>query len=272
MSFDLGVWYSDAPMSVEQARSYYAHINSDWVDLRRRPEFDDFLTMLRARFPDPRGPDARPADPDEPPAALMMSMGELMSRVKSEPPPPPLTPEQMDELRGTGPKLQAEMENSSPKLSLNPTGSGLALSIAWSDADAVAPVVIDIAGRANVLVYDPQNRRVFVSPALAGKAEAAIAPPRVTLQVAGNAPNVHATITLDERVLLEVTVPSRREAHRHARDLTLGQGLDHYAIDDPRSLSQSMTLKPMSPDNPLQGVTLPPGAEAFELGLRGEDE
>jgi len=60
----------------------------------------------------------------------------------------------------------------------------------------VAPVVIDIAGRANVLVYDPQNRRVFVSPALAGKAEAAIAPPRVTLQVAGNAPNVHATITL----------------------------------------------------------------------------
>jgi len=31
MSFDLGVWHSDAPMSVEQARSYYAHINSDWV-------------------------------------------------------------------------------------------------------------------------------------------------------------------------------------------------------------------------------------------------
>jgi len=175
-------------------------------------------------------------------------------------------------LRRTSPKPQVAAESSSPKLSLNPTGSGLALSIAWSDVETVAPVVIDIAGRANVLVYDPQNRRVFVPPALAGKATAAIAPPRVTLQVAGNAPNVHATVTLDERVLLEVTVPSRREAHRHARDLTLGHGLDHYAVDDPRSLSQSMTLKPMSPDNPLQGITLPAGAEAFELRLRGEDE
>jgi hypothetical protein len=272
MSFDLGVWYSDAPMSVEQARSYYAHINSDWVDLRRRPEFDEFLTTLRARFPDPRAPDARPADPDEPPGSLMMSVGELMSRVKSEPAPPPLTPEQMDEWRRTSPTLQAEMENPSPELSLNPTGSGLAISISWSDVETVAPVVVDIAARANVLVYDPQNRRVFVPPALAGKAASAIAPPRVTLQVVGNAPNVHATITLDERVLLEVTVPSRREAHRHARDLALGHGLDHYAVDDPRSLSQSMTLKPMSPDNPLRAITLPPGAEAFELGLRGEDE
>ena len=39
MSFDLGVWYSEAPMSLDQAQSYYEHINSDWVDLRRRPEF-----------------------------------------------------------------------------------------------------------------------------------------------------------------------------------------------------------------------------------------
>jgi hypothetical protein len=61
MSFDLGVWYSDTPMSVEQAKSYYAHINSDWVDLRRRPEFDKFVLALRARFADLRSSNDPPA-------------------------------------------------------------------------------------------------------------------------------------------------------------------------------------------------------------------
>jgi xanthine/CO dehydrogenase XdhC/CoxF family maturation factor len=93
--------------------------------------------------------------------------------------------------------------------------------------------VVDLAARANLLVYDPQNSRVFAPPALAGKVVAAIPPPRVTLQITGNAPNVKAIVTLDDRVMFDATVASRREAHRHARALTLEQGLDHYAVKDP---------------------------------------
>jgi hypothetical protein len=29
MSFDLGIWYSEAPMTAEEAGAYFEHINSD---------------------------------------------------------------------------------------------------------------------------------------------------------------------------------------------------------------------------------------------------
>jgi hypothetical protein len=261
MSFDLGVWYSEAAMNLDQAESYYEHINSDWVDLRRRAEFDAFLQALQARFPDLRSPDDPPADPDEPPVSLMQSVAEMKSA-------PQAGPEWLEEMR----KKRPAPDGSPWAATLDPHGSGIALSITWSKVETVAPVVVDLARRANLLVYDPQNGRVFVPPALAGKAAAAMAPPRVTLQVAGNAPNVQAIITLDDGVLLDATVPSRREAHRHARALTLEHGLDHYAVKDPHSLSGSMSWEPVSPDNPLPGVQQTPGTQLFKLKLRGEEE
>jgi hypothetical protein len=271
MSFDLGVWYSDAPMTLEQARSYYARINEDWVDLRRWPEFDEFLRLLLDRFPDPSGRAAAAIDPDEPPGALLMSIGELKTLAKNSPPAPQFTPEQMEDMRKKAENAAATMKKTPWAGSMTPTGSGIALGIGWGDVETVAPVVVSLAARTHLLVYDPQNSRVCVPPALAGRDAAAIPSPRVTLTVAGNSPDVHAIVALDDRVLLDVTVPSRREAHRQARALTLEHGLDYYAAKDPRSLAQSMTLTPISPDDPLHAVPLPPGAEAFELKLRDED-
>jgi hypothetical protein len=261
MSFDLGVWYSEAPMNLDQAQSYYEHINSDWVDLRRRPEFDAFLLALQARFPDLRSPDDPAADPDEPPRSLMMSVAEMKSA-------PQVGPEWLEEMR----KKRPVPDDSPWAGTLDPHGSGIALSITWDKVETVAPVVVDLAARANLLVYDPQNSRVFVPPALAGKEAAAIPSPRVTLQVAGNAPNVKAIVMLDDHALLDTIVGSRREAHRHARALTLEHGLDHYAVKDPHSLSGSMSWEPLSPDDPLLGVPRTPGTELFKLKLRGDDE
>ncbi len=261
MSFDLGVWYSEAPMNLDQAESYYEHINSDWVDLRRRADFDAFLLALRARFPDLRSPDDPPADPDEPPAALLMSVAEM----KSAPPPGPGWMEEMQ-------KKRPAPEESPWAATLEPHGSGIALSITWSDVERVAPVVVSLAARANLLVYDPQNSRIFVPPALAGREEAAIVPPRLKLEVAGNAPNVQAKIFLDGRLLLDAAVPSRREAHRQARALALARGLDHYQVEDPHTLSQSIGWEPISPANPLPGVAMTPGTQLFKMKLRNEEE
>ncbi len=261
MSFDLGVWYSDAPMTLEQAASYYEHIKGDWVDLRRRAEFDKFLAALQARFPDLRSPDDPPADPDEPPISLMQSVAEMKSA-------PQVGPEWLEEMR----KKRPAPEDSPWAATLDPHGSGIALSITWSNVEQVAPVVVDLAARASLLVYDPQNSRVFAPPALAGKAAAAIAPPRLTLQVAGNAPNVQAKNVLEDRVLLDATVASRREAHRQARVLALEHGLDHYAVKDPHALSQSMSWVPVPADNPLYGAPRTPGTQLFELKLRGQEE
>jgi len=261
MSFDLGIWYSDAPMSVEQAQDYYEHINIEWVDLRRRAEFDAFLTQLQARFPDLRSPDDPPADPDEPPYSLLMSVAEM----KSAPPP---GPEWAEEMR----RKRPAPENSPWAATLSPTGSGITLSLTWSKVDAVAPEIVDLAARTNLLVYDPQDGRVFVPPALAGRQEAAMAPPRMRLEIAGNAPDVRAKIALDDRMLFDATVPSRREAHRHARTLTLEQGLDHYAVSDPYALAQGISWEPVSQGDPLSGAPTPAGPPILRMKLRTDDE
>jgi hypothetical protein len=261
MSFDLGVWYVDAPMSVEQAQDYYEHINVDWVDLRRRPEFDAFLTLLQAQFPDLRSPDDPPADPDEPPDSLLMSVAEM----KSAPAPGPEWAMEMQ-------KKRPAPENSPWAATLSPTGSGIALSLTWDNVEAVAPVIVALAARANLLVYDPQDDRVFVPPGLAGRDEAAMAPPRVRLEVAGNAPSVRARIVLDDRALPDATLPSRREAHRRARALALEHGFDHYEVKDPHSLSQSISWESVGPDDPQYEAPGLPGSQILRMRLRGEDE
>jgi hypothetical protein len=261
MSFDLGVWYSEAPMSVEQAESYYEHINEDWVDLRRQPEFDAFLVQLQARFPDLRSPDDPPADPDEPPSSLLMSVAEM----RAAPPPGPEWAEEMQRKRPSP-------EDSPWAATLSPTGSGIALSLTWSNVAAVAPEIVALAARANLIVYDPQEDRVFIPPALSGRHETAMAPPRVRLEIAGNAPNVHATIMLDDRVLFDATVASRREAHLQARSLTLEHGLDHYAVSDPHALAQAISWEPVPADDELTGAPASGSSSILRMKLRGADE
>jgi hypothetical protein len=265
MSFDLGVWYSDVPMTNAVALAYYEHINSDWVDVCRRAEFDGFLSELVARFPDLRSPDDPPADPDDPPDSLLTSAAELKAA-------PPRGPESMAALQK---KRPAPVE--SPwAATLGPIGSSIALSITWDRVREVAPVVVKLAARFHLIVFDPQADRVFLAPELmGGKPEANLPPPRVTVQIDGDAPKVHAVIKLDGHVAIEETMSSRREAHRRARALTLENGLGLYAVDDPRALSQALTWVPV-PDGELPGVprVTPSGdnIEIRKLKLRDEKE
>jgi hypothetical protein len=265
MSFDLGVWYSDVPMTKAQAAAYYEHISSDWVDVRRRTEFDAFLSELVARFRDLRSPDDQPADPDDPPDSLLTSAAEL----KAAPPP---SPEWMAGLQ----KKRPTPAESPWAATLGPIGSSIALSITWGRVPEVAPIVVKLAARFNLIVYDPQESRVFLAPEPAhGKPEANLLPPRVRLLIDGDAPRVHATIKLDDRFAIEETMPSRREAHRRARALTLENGLGFYAVDDRRSLAQAM-IWALVPDGELPGVprVTPSGdnIEIRKLKLRDEKE
>jgi hypothetical protein len=254
MSFDLGVWYSDVPMTVEQARSYFEHINGDWVDVRRRAAFDEFLKALEARFPDLRSPDDPPADPDEPPKALLMSGTEM----KSAPPPGPDAVEAMR-------KRRPPPEDSPWAASLTPHGAGIALSIRGSKVGKVAPMVVELALGHRLVVYDPQDDRVLQPPALAGRPAEAGPVPRLQLDVAGNAPAVQAKITLDGGVVLDETLPSRREAHRRARALTLENKVDFYAVSDPGSLAQGMVWEPIPPGDPRYPPASGPNVQFYEL-------
>ena len=96
--------------------------------------------------------------------------------------------------------------------------------------------------------------------------------PRMRLEIAGNAPDVRAKIALDDRMLFDATVPSRREAHRHARTLTLEQGLDHYAVSDPYALAQGISWEPVSQGDPLSGAPTPAGPPILRMKLRTDDE
>src|SRR5260370_30319431 len=105
----------------------------------------------------------------------------MMERVVEMKSAPQAGPEWLEEMR----KKRPAPEDSPWAATLDPHGSGIALSITWSKVEMVVLVVVDLAARANLLVFDPQSSRVFAPPALAGKPTAAIPPPRVTLQVDG---------------------------------------------------------------------------------------
>src|SRR5579859_2259728 len=110
MTYDVGVWHSDRPMTSAEAASYYRRINHDWVVVRRCRQFDDFWLELLRRLPDLRSPDSPPADLDAPPLSLLMSRDDLLT---------PPTHEQTEAVR-----LQAPPPEEAPwAATLRPTGS-----------------------------------------------------------------------------------------------------------------------------------------------------
>jgi hypothetical protein len=83
------------------------------------------------------------------------------------PPPCPQMATFIDELERQWPSLETDPEGSpwsSWPLWQPMAGGGTALNISWSAADSAVPVILEIAGRAEVIIYDPQTDELVPPP------------------------------------------------------------------------------------------------------------
>jgi hypothetical protein len=238
MSFDLGIWYSEVPMTAEEAGAYFEHINSDWVVVRRAAEIDAFLRDLLERFPDGWYPKPPPDSPDDPPAALLKSAAELRAAADAAPAdwvPPPWPSEEPEDMPWATSPIAAQ-------------GSTVTLSLSFDAVERTAPAIYELAMRHGLVFYDPQSDHVALPPSLAGKTVPTVPRQLLVLRIAGTPPNLGATLLLDGRPLAAAVVASRREAHAQARQDALSLGLDHYQVEDPASLAQSIRWVPVAGD------------------------
>jgi hypothetical protein len=70
----------------------------------------------------------------------------------------------MDELERRWPSLDGDRDSSpwaSWPLWQPEAGGGTGLNISWSAVASVLPVILEIAGRTNVIIYDPQASQVI---------------------------------------------------------------------------------------------------------------
>jgi hypothetical protein len=231
MSFDLGVWYSDVPLTRPQAAEFYRHINTDWVVVRRQPEFDAFLGELLSRFPS--FPSVN--DVDQPPSAML----ETMDEVKTPP-----TAEQPSAWR----QQPAPPDDSPWAATLGPRGSAVTLPITGSGL-AVVEVVYALAARHGLIVYNPQSGQVTLPATLHGPSANSSGVPLLTLRIAGEPHALRMKISIDDRILVDTVLTSRLEAHSQARSLALQNGLALYQVDDPKCLMHAMKWVPVSADD-----------------------
>jgi hypothetical protein len=86
-------------------------------------------------------------------------------------PLPPLGPEMarfIDEIKRRWPSLEDDPDSPwSVSPNWQPTiGSGTGFTIVWSRADEMYTAILEIAARANVIIYDPQLSEVILPPGL----------------------------------------------------------------------------------------------------------
>src|SRR5215469_4156160 len=230
MSFDLGIWYSDVPIRLEQALSFYQHINQDWVSVRRSPEIDAFLHDLLTRFPDGHYPKPPLQDPDEPPAALLMTFAELRASAEAR---------DADEIAADVKAAAASACDSESPWASSPVsakGAWVVLAIVGSKIATTVPVIIDLALRHELVLYDPQEARLYLPPSLEGRP---VAPPDerlMILRIAGKVPMLHATLLLNGETIETREFSNRRDAHKAARELARAHWLDYYQVEDRASL------------------------------------
>jgi hypothetical protein len=262
MSFDLGIWYSEAPMTADEAGAYFEHINSDWVVVRRAAEIDAFLRDLLERFPDGWYPKPPPDSPDDPPIALLQSAAELRATaaaVAANGVPPAWPSEEPEDMPWATSPIAAQ-------------GSTVTLSISFSAVQRTAPVVHELAMRHGLVFYDPQSHHVALPRSLADKTTPALPPRRLMLRISGKPPNLGSTLLLDGVALGAGVVASRREAHAEARQLALSHRLDHYQVEDPGSLAQSLRWEPVSNNDLGLPGTVMPGVVVSQLKIVEPDE
>ena len=72
----------------------------------------------------------------------------------------------LGELERRWPTLEEDPSTTpwSSSLWLPPAGAGTQLNIQWPHAEAVRPAILQIAARANVIIYDPQADELIMPP------------------------------------------------------------------------------------------------------------
>jgi hypothetical protein len=262
MSFDLGVWYSDVPLTREEAGEFYRHLNEDRVFVRRHPQFDAFWADLRAMFPDRASPEEPETDFGDWDSAMLQTPADLKAEAAAPVVPAPTLPEM--------PPAAVPYDDDTPWAATPaPAGFAVALPIRWSRVDEVAPDIFTLVRRHELVIFNPQETWVWFPPKLKRR-KARPAAPLVRLQIAGKAPELAVTIRLDADVLLQATLPTRRAAHAQARASTLEKGLAFYEVDDPGSLAQSLVWDAMDPGSPDHPPGVPPGAQVSTLRIKDD--
>ena len=239
-SYDVGVWFSPADLSDAQAADYYGRLGHTVVVVEHRPEFSAFLRELTARFPD-RALGELPVSADAVPLALLMTWDDL----KAAPPRPP-TPAQIARMENSG----AVFDASPWGASLSANGDTTKLPFGWNRVDAVMPVVIAMARRHGLTVYDPQTGKVTNPSSRRSKQDAVnFLTVHLTLRLEGQPPAVNTTLIQDGRTVLHTILPDRAAAHALARRVALERHGRAYEVVDPRSLAQGTRLVPLPPEN-----------------------
>jgi hypothetical protein len=266
MSFDLGVWYSDVPLTREEAGEFYQHLNRNRIFVRRHPQFDAFWKELMARFPDSTAPEEPQIGLDERDSDMLQTPAEREAADAAFAANPPPLPDNFD------PSTFPVDDDSEPwAATLAPNGFAVAMPIRFSRVDELAVEIFTLVRRHGLVIYNPQEHWVWYPPKLDRRKPRPV-PPVLRLQIAGKIPALSVTLSLGNDPVLQATLPTRLEAHATACASAIEKGLDFYEVDDPASVAQSLYWEPLEPDDPgYPCVTLPPGTEVSRLRIKDED-
>lgn len=175
MSYELAVWYSAGSVRPEEAAEVARHIDHDWVFVRRRQEYDQFLRELLEVYPDDLRGDRPPEDLDAAPEHLLRTPEEVLQPVLSAA-ATGLTSEPAPQLSTRSPWA------SSPE----PCGSAVLLSFCREQAEVMTAVRM-MAARHGLVVFDLQTGTITQPATAEGTAVPALGP-GVTLEIARAAP------------------------------------------------------------------------------------
>jgi len=223
MSFDLAVWYSDHPMSADDAGTFYGHICGGWVIVREHPALRAFCLELAAEIPGALDPDDLERDFLTTPTTHLMTYADLMTR------PSALFPASL-----------APSREEPPPWRLITSFRGLAMTMSLgSRKREVGSTIHRLAGTHGLIGYNPQSGEVAIPPQLAGTPYLPLPEP-VRMVIEEQPEHLTIRISLEDKLLFEGKMSVRREAHDLARDLTIRLGQLAYAVEDKRTLSSRL--------------------------------
>jgi len=225
MSYDLAVWHSDTAMSPDDAGTFYSHINHDWMIVREHPALREFCRALMAEFPGVIDPADLEQDFTAPGMTRLMTFPDLLKSARSAtiPVPPKPLP---------------------PPWAILPSFTGCAMTLSLGTRKAeIGPAIPRLAGVHGLIAYDPQADEVALPPQLVD--QPCLPLPEPVLMVIEEQPEaLRVRISFEHRVLFDGIVPTRREAHRLARQQTIALDRLAYETEDKRLITSSPNWSP----------------------------
>jgi hypothetical protein len=221
MSFDLGVWYSDLAVSAEDAGIFYRHINHDWRIVREHPALRAFCLALIAEFPGMLDPADLAQDFTMPGTSALMTYAELLR-------PPALVP------------IPTQSKPEPPPWSVRASFTGCAVTMSLGrEKPEICPAIQRLAGVHGLIAYNPQTGDVTLPPHLLDRPCRPLPIP-VRMVIEEQIEGLRMRLPFEDGILFDGIAPSRREAHRLAREHTLAMNRLVYEFEDKKLLSFGM--------------------------------